>query len=242
MYSLADLHAFLDDMKAPLHLVQHRVRYYLLCIQAMLKAMKVPLEKINFVTGSSYQLSPPYVIDSMRLAVKTSQRDAIKAGAEVVKQSSNPSLSGLWYPGMQALDEQYLDADAELGGVDQRKIFIFAEKYLPLLGYRKRVHLLNHMVGGLKGGKMSASDPGSKIDILDDDGAIRKKVSKAFCAAGNVEENALLTLVQHIVIPLFDIMFGEAFIIPREEQFGGTVAYTNFVQVQEDFQAEKVWY
>jgi len=228
-------------MKAPLHLVHHRVRYYLLCIQAMLKAMKVPLGNIKFVTGSSYQLSAPYTIDTMRLSVAASQRDALKAGAEVVKQSANPSLSGLWYPGMQALDEQYLDADAELGGVDQRKIFVFAEKYLPILGYRKRVHLLNHMVGGLKGGKMSASEPGSKIDMMDDASTIQKKISKAFCAVGNIEDNALLTLVQHIIIPLLDLMFGETFIIPREEPFGGPVEYTDFVQVQADFQSENVW-
>ena len=37
------------------------------------------------------------------------------------RNSQNPLLSGLWYPGMQALDEEYLDSDAQLGGVDQRK-------------------------------------------------------------------------------------------------------------------------
>lgn len=28
----------------------------------------------------------------------------------------------------QALDEEYLKVDAQFGGVDQRKIFVFAEK------------------------------------------------------------------------------------------------------------------
>jgi tyrosyl-tRNA synthetase len=45
-----------------------------------------------------------------------------------VKQSSNPLLSGLLYPGLQALDEEYLKCDAQFGGVDQRKIFMFAEE------------------------------------------------------------------------------------------------------------------
>jgi len=45
----------------------------------------------------------------------------------------------------QALDEEYLKVDAQFGGVDQRKIFTFAEKYLPQLGYTKRVHLMNPM-------------------------------------------------------------------------------------------------
>lgn len=40
----------------------------------------------------------------------------------------------------------------------QRKIFTFAELYLPRLGYAKRAHLMNAMVPGLTGGKMSSSD------------------------------------------------------------------------------------
>lgn len=47
--------------------------------------------------------------------------------------------------GLQALDEEYLKVDAQFGGIDQRKIFTFAEKYLPQLGYQKRSHLMNPM-------------------------------------------------------------------------------------------------
>ena len=54
-------------------------------------------------------------------------------------------LSGLLYPGLQALDEEYLKVDAQFGGVDQRKIFTFAEKYLCKLGYQTRAHLMNPM-------------------------------------------------------------------------------------------------
>jgi tyrosyl-tRNA synthetase len=56
------------------------------------------------------------------------EHDAKKAGAEVVKQVEHPLLSGMLYPGLQALDEEYLKVDAQFGGVDQRKIFTFAEK------------------------------------------------------------------------------------------------------------------
>lgn len=47
--------------------------------------------------------------------------------------------------GLQALDEEYLKVDAQFGGVDQRKIFTYADKYLPQLGYAKRAHLMNPM-------------------------------------------------------------------------------------------------
>ena len=41
---------------------------------------------------------------------------AKKAGAEVVKQTSNAPLSGLLYPILQILDEQHLKVDAQFGG------------------------------------------------------------------------------------------------------------------------------
>lgn len=45
----------------------------------------------------------------------------------------------------KVLDEEHLKVDAQFGGIDQRKIFTFAEKYLPHLGYAKRIHLMNPM-------------------------------------------------------------------------------------------------
>lgn len=100
---------------------------------------------VRFVKGTDYQLSKEYTLDVYKLTSVVTQHDARKAGAEVVKQVEHPLLSGLLYPGLQALDEEYLKIDAQFGGVDQRKIFTFAEKYLPQLGYEKRIHLMNPM-------------------------------------------------------------------------------------------------
>lgn len=58
-------------------------------------------------------------MDNYRLCAIVTEHDAKKAGAEVVKQVESPLLSGLLYPGMQALDEQYLGCDFQFGGVDQ---------------------------------------------------------------------------------------------------------------------------
>lgn len=99
----------------------------------------------RFVQGTDYQLSKEYTLDVYKLTSVVTQHDARKAGAEVVKQVEFPLLSSLLYPGLQALDEEYLKVDAQFGGVDQRKIFTFAEKYLPQLGYEKRIHLMNPM-------------------------------------------------------------------------------------------------
>ncbi|XP_013381619.1 tyrosine--tRNA ligase, cytoplasmic-like [Lingula anatina] len=124
----ADLHAYLDNMKAPWDLLQLRTKYYEAAIKAMLKSIGVPLDNLKFVKGTEYQLSKEYTLDVYKLTSLVTEHDAKKAGAEVVKQVEHPLLSGLLYPGLQGLDEEYLGVDAQFGGVDQRKIFTFTEK------------------------------------------------------------------------------------------------------------------
>ncbi|KAJ8978057.1 hypothetical protein NQ317_015864 [Molorchus minor] len=95
----ADLHAYLDNMKAPWDLLALRVEYYELSIKAMLTSIGVPLEKLKFVKGTDYQLSKEYTLDVYRLCSVITEHDAKKAGAEVVKQVEHPLVSGLLYPG-----------------------------------------------------------------------------------------------------------------------------------------------
>uniref|UniRef100_A0A8C1BFA2 Tyrosine--tRNA ligase n=1 Tax=Cyprinus carpio carpio TaxID=630221 RepID=A0A8C1BFA2_CYPCA len=136
----ADLHAYLDNMKAPWELLELRVQYYEQVIKAMLESIGVPLDKLKFVKGTDYQLSREYTLDVYRLSSMVTEHDAKKAGAEVVKQVEHPLLSGLLYPGLQALDEEYLKVDAQFGGVDQRKIFTLAEKFTQKL----KLSLITH--------------------------------------------------------------------------------------------------
>ncbi|KAI5185226.1 tyrosyl-tRNA synthetase [Nematocida homosporus] len=230
---LADLHAVLDNMKAPLELVKARTAYYKVVITALLRRAGAPLEKIRFVAGTEFQLEKEYVMDAHKLSTLVTVHDAQRAGAEVVKQTDNPHLSGLVYPGMQALDEEYLGVDAQFGGVDQRKIFIYAEKYLPMLGYRKRIHLMNPMVPGLGAGKMSSSEESSKIGLTDTDAQIKKKISKAFCEEGNIEPNGVLSLIGHVILPTLPA--GEKFVIDRYKT-QDTLAYDSKKSLEADFQ------
>ena len=113
---LADIHGFLDNLKAPIELVEQRVHFYRYVITEMLRAVGVSTEKLRFVQGSSYQKSPEYIMDLYKLASLVSEHDAKKAGAEIVKQTANAPLSGLLYPILQVLDEQHLGVDAQFGG------------------------------------------------------------------------------------------------------------------------------
>ena len=232
----ADLHAYLDNMKAPWDLLAKRTEYYEHLIKAVLKSIGVPLDKLKFVRGTEYQLKEDYTLDVYRLSSLVTEHDAKKAGAEVVKQVDHPLISGLLYPGLQALDEEYLKVDAQFGGVDQRKIFTFAEKYLPSLGYVKRAHLMNPMVPGLTGGKMSSSEEDSKIGFLDSPAVLKKKLTKAFCEAGNIDDNGVLAFVKQVLFPLND----NDFTIARKEEFGGDKVYTEYKELEEDFKSEKL--
>lgn len=241
---IADLHAYLDNMKAPLEVVQYRGSYYASVVKSILKSIGVPIEKLKFVTGSDYQLKAEYTMDLFKLSNKVSQNDAKRAGADVVKQVDNPLLSGLIYPLMQALDEHYLDVDMQFGGVDQRKIFVLAEEQLPGIGYKKRAHLMNPMVPGLgQGGKMSASDPNSKIDIIEEPKVVKKKIASAFCAPGDID-NGLIAFLENVVQPIQELKEDKEgvfkFYVDRPEKYGGPINYDSLQALKDDFAAGKL--
>ena len=73
---------------------------------------------------------------------------------------------------------------------------MYARENLPKLGYAKRSHLMNPMVPGLTGTKMSSSEADSKIDLLDPPSQIKKKLKKAFCEEGNIENNGPLAFTK----------------------------------------------
>lgn len=184
--------------------------------------------------GSDFELKPDYMMDVLRLASITSEHDAKKAGAEVVKQTENAPLSGLIYPLMQALDEEYLGVDAQFGGLDQRKIFALAKDVLPKVGYKERAHLMNPMVPGLQGGKMSASDPDSKIDVLDTADVVRRKLKKAFAPPKQVEENGILSFVEYVLLPAGELKYGTPkFVVERRD--AEPLVYTEISQMHKDY-------
>jgi len=251
---IADLHAMLDNLKSTEKQVYNRSDYYTKAIKCMLAQLNVDLSKVNFVLGSSFQLTPEYTMDMYRLNTLCGLRDAQHAGAEVVKQNNNPLMTGLLYPSLQALDEEHLKVDAQLGGIDQRKIFMFAREFLPKIGYRKRIHLLTPMVSGLRiakqdsnlqevedtiKGKMSASDEKTKIDMLDPRGQLKKKIGAAYCLLGDTEDNSVLDLLQNVLFPLLTHTSCD-FVIFRREEHGGPITFKDFDELQTAFATQEL--
>jgi tyrosyl-tRNA synthetase len=209
-------------------------------ITAMLTVIGVPLDKLSFVKGTDYQLSQKYTLDMYQLAAITTTEHTAKAGAEVVKQTKNPLMSSLIYPILQALDEEYLGVDIQFGGVDQRKIFMFAREWLPKIGYKKRLHLMNSLIPGLtKSGKMSSSEPLSKIDFDESDESIKSKFTQAYSVDGQVDGNGLMALLKHVLMRRIESQ-GRIFHVAREAQYGGDIDFKSYEEVEEAFRTGKV--
>jgi len=225
---LADLHAALDN--TPWELLEHRYKFYEKIIPLMIKALGAPVENMEFVKGSDFQLSREYILDLFQISSNTSVHDCHKAASEVVKMGDSPKLSGYIYPLMQALDEEYLKVDMQIGAVDQRKIFVLAREQLPKLGYKKRVELMIPFIPGLIGKKMSASVEASKIGLLDDAKTIQKKIKSADFEEGN-PDNGTMAFLKTITFTLLSDK-KESLIIERPEKFGGNLEFKTYEELE----------
>jgi len=235
---LADLHGALDNTPWPL--LEKRYEYYSLVIRGMLKGIGADLSNFEIVKGSDFQLKKEYVLDLLKLSTFTSINDAKRAASDVVKFGDNPKLSGLIYPLMQALDEVYLNVDVQYGGLDQRKILVFARENLPMVGHKPRVEFMTPLIPSLTAsGKMSSSDPNSKIDLIDGVEEIKKKLNKAFCPEKETTENGVLAFMKYVVMVRKQDTKKE-FVVERPAKFGGNVSYKSYEELEKDYSEGKL--
>ena len=229
----ADYHALLDNNKTEWEVLHSRTEYYMIVIKKLLELTGADTSSVRFVKGTDFQRGNPiYLDDLMRLTSKVTAKIAQKASAEVVKSNKDPLLSNLLYPVMQILDEVHLGTDFELGGVDQRKIFMAAIDYLPRIGVTtKRAYVMTPMINSLeKEGKMSASDVNSKIDLLDSEEDIKEKCSKAWSLDGKVEGNGVLQIYKYIIFDFYPEVK-----VTRPEKYGGDVTFNCYEDLEKSF-------
>jgi len=226
---LADLHGALDN--TPWDVLDARYNYYKKLMPLMFKSVGADVKNFEIVKGSDFQLKKEYISDVLKMSTFTTVRDCNKAASEVVKFGDNPKLSGLIYPIMQSLDEVYLKVDVQYGGLDQRKILMFARENLPKMGYERRVEIMTPMIPGLEGGKMSSSVESSKIDLLDDEKTVNEKIKRAYCKEGEVEGNGVLAFLENVVIVIKQDS-NKKFIVERDEKFGGNLEFERYEDLE----------
>ncbi|KAH0538093.1 hypothetical protein FGG08_005305 [Glutinoglossum americanum] len=200
---LLDVYSFLDNVKYPMEQVLQRMHYYKFTIMAALEAIGIPSSRVRFVQESTYQTNLEFISDQWRLCTLVPQQ----AVRDAWDRSYNPNiLSPMLCPGLQTLAEEHLGVDIQFGGEDQARIFAFAERYLPQLGYERRAHIMNPMLPNCLGEKMSSSSPpNTKIMILDSPDAVTKKISEADDRGNNVAENGVLASLRDILIPISEL-------------------------------------
>jgi tyrosyl-tRNA synthetase len=204
----------------------------------LIKSIAGDDKNLEIVRGSEMELKPEYMYDVLKMSSNVSVHDATKAASDVVKMTDNPKLSGIIYPLMQAVDEQYLEADCQLGGTDQRKIMVLAREQLPKIGYNPRVEIMNPLIPGLVGKKMSSSEERTKIDLLDDEETIKKKVNSADCVEGN-PDNGVMAFLKYVIMTIKHDK-KEKFVVKRDKKFGGNVSYNTYEEVEKDFVEKKL--
>ena len=235
--TLADLHGALDG--TPWNILEKRYSYYAKVIPLMFKAIGADISNFEIIKGSDFQMNKKYYFDILKFSTETSINDCKRAAAEVVKFGDNPKLCGLIYPIMQALDEEYLKVDIQYGGVDQRKILMFAREFLPKIGYAQRIEVMTPMIPGLMGKKMSASDPKSKIDLADDEQTVTDKLKSAYCEQGIIEENGVLAFLKYVIMTIKEDK-KEAFVVERPEKFGGNKEFRTYSEIELAYSAKEL--
>lgn len=236
---IADLHAHLDDEKSPFELLDARAAYYEEAIEAMIDAAGADPSDIEFVRGTEFQLDEEYTLELYRMIAETTIARAQRAASEVVRESDSPNLGGLVYPLMQTLDVKALEADIAYGGIDQRGIYMLSREILPDHDWTEPVCMFAPLLSGLSGGKMSASEQQSKVNLTDSPAAVREKIDDAYCPMGETEDNGVLEYVEYLVFPILD-QREEAFVVERPEQYGGDLVYETYDDLEADFVSEEL--
>lgn len=229
---IADIHASLDDLKSPWEETKKRAEYTMKAIELTLPWKTKP----KFVIGSSFQLEKDYVTDVLKLSTLTTVKRATRAASEVTRMKDT-KVSELIYPIMQALDEQYLGVDIQLGGLDQRHILALAREYLPKLNYKPRVEIMTPLITSLKGPgvKMSSSLPGSHIKVHDSEETIKKCINEAYCPAADIKGNPIIELCKYMIFPIKGKLK-----IERNKKFGGDIVFENYADLEKDFVDKKL--
>ena len=243
---VADWHAWANNkMGGNLEHIQ-KVGKYLIEVW---KVCDMDLKKVEFVWVNDLVKDDNYWKLVMQIARNSTVNRIIRCG-QIMGRKENEVLqaSQIFYPCMQCADIFYLNADVTQLGMDQRKVNVLAREIGPKSGFWKPVVVSHHMLMGLSEPpktsnaiekaikmKMSKSDPDNAIFMTDNEGEIKRKIKKAYCPEGVVEENPILEYNKHIIFEKFKTIK-----IERPEKFGGNSEFSSYEELEKTFLQKKL--
>lgn len=219
---LADWHTWLNQ-KGDWNFVHKQLKQWE-------KGMRSVGLKADFVKGTGFQQEKSYVEDVLRMSLKVTINRGVRAMQMVARDIDNAKVSQVIYPLMQIEDVKALGVNFVVAGTDQRKIYMLGKDIGKEVGIPEAVYLYTPLIPGLRGPgtKMSSSVPSSFISIRDRKEDIAKKVNKAYCRVGDVENNPVLSIVRLIVFP----MFGKIKVNGKE--------FEDYKKLESDFESGKL--
>ncbi len=243
---VADWHAWANNkMSGNLEHIQ-KVGKYLIEVW---KACDMDLKKVEFVWVSDQVTDDNYWKLVMQIARNSTVKRIMRC-SQIMGRNESEALqaSQIIYPCMQCADIFYLNADITQLGMDQRKVNVLAREIGPTLGFWKPVVVSHHMIMGLNlppktdsaveraiEMKMSKSNPDSAIFMTDSGEEIKRKIKKAYCPEGIVEENPILEYCKYIIFEKFKTIK-----IERPEKFGGNVEFDSYEELEKAFSQKKL--
>ncbi len=235
---LADWHAYINDKyNSNIDAIRTCGEYMKDCFIAL----GVDQSKTKFVYASELIDNKSYWEKVLRIA-KNASLARIRRSMTIMgrkEDEADTDSSKFIYPSMQAADIFELDVDIAYGGIDQRKAHMLARDVAEKLGWRKPIALHTPLLMSLTAtdrmdmtdAKMSKSDPDSCLYIHDSPEEIKRKLKKAYCPEGVVEENPVIDICDYIIFSNQD-----TFTIERPDKYGGDLVLTGARDLRDTFQ------
>ena len=244
---VADWHGYLNNkLGGDLEKIQTTGKYFI----EVWKACGMDLDHVEFVWASEMVRKPEYWELVMKVATKVSLNRVLRT-TQIMGRDDKDALSAaqIMYPIMQTADIFTLGATMTQLGLDQRKVNMLARQIGEEVGYWKPVVVSNHMLLGLEKPatdisdtkeraialKMSKSKPDTAIFMTDTRDDIARKITKAWCPEGIVEENPILEYARYILFEKFSTVT-----IKRPAQFGGEIAFESYAALETAFAQKTV--
>lgn len=264
---VADWHAMANNkMGGDLEKIQTVGKYFI----EVWKASGMDLSKVEFVWASDLVKDPKYWELVIKVGRSNALRRFIRTAEIMGREESLDKLTGamIIYSCMQVSDIFYLGAKICQLGMDQRKVNMLAREIGPILGFWKPVVVSHHMLMGLQQKsklppktagsplktegrqnskiertielKMSKSKPESAIFMTDTKEDVERKINKAYCPEGVIEENPILEYYKYIIFESFDRLGVDKIVIERPEKFGGNVILHSFQDLERQFANKEI--
>jgi tyrosyl-tRNA synthetase len=209
------------------------------------KACGMDLNKVEFIWAKDVVTKEDHWKTTIDIARNSTVKRIVRC-SQIMGRKSNESLSAaqIIYPCMQAADIFHLECDIAQLGMDQRKVNMLAREVGPKIGFWKPVVVSHHMILGLSKPttaskdpadrlldlKMSKSKPDSAIFMTDSEEDIKRKINKAYCPEGIVQENPILEYNKYMIFEKFKELK-----IERPKKWGGDLIFKNYKELEDSF-------